>query len=222
MNEPRPLAPPSPVAGLNAQIGLIGQRQEQLAHVVAELGGSVSDFDQLRTYVEQIASILANLAKEVGAHDRDGVERRLDEVGRVTLEIETLRQETREIAAMVGELVQRRANAPVPWWPDLPAGPEREAAVQDLGLWVDEVLRARHPEAYNELGTCWFQHPDILDARDNSTRMSPTFATYSRCPRSENPLRVSRMDCRWCLRRNTGCPTRRPFRVPDMESNQFR
>ena len=84
MNEPRPLAPPSPVAGLNAQIGLIGQRQEQLAHVVAELGGSVSDFDQLRTYVEQIASILANLAKEVGAHDLDGVERRLDEVGRVS------------------------------------------------------------------------------------------------------------------------------------------
>ena len=163
MNEPQPLAPPSPVAGLNAQIGLIGQRQEQLAHVVAELGGSVSDFDQLRTYVEQIASILANLAKEVGAHDLAGVERRLDEVGRVTVEIETLRQETREIAAIVGELVQRRANAPVPWWPDLPAGPEREAAVQNLGLWVDEVLRARHPEAYNELGTCWFQRPDILD-----------------------------------------------------------
>jgi hypothetical protein len=163
MNEPQPLAPPSPVAGLNAQIGLIGQRQEQLARVVAELGGSVSDFDQLRTYVEQIASILANLAKEVGAHDVDGVERRLDEMGQVTLEIETLRQETREIAAIVGGQVQRRANAPVPWWPDLPAGPEREAAVQDLGLWVEEVLRARHPEAYNELGTCWFHHPDILD-----------------------------------------------------------
>jgi len=167
MNEPQPLAPPSPVAGLNAQIGLIGQRQEQLAHVVAELGGSVGDFDQLRTYVEQIASILAALAKEVGAHDLDGVQRRLDEVGRVILEVETLRQETREIAAIVGELVQRRATgpapAPAPWWPDLPAGPEREAAVQNLGLWVDEVLRARHPEAYNELGTCWFQHPDILD-----------------------------------------------------------
>jgi len=131
--------------------------------VLAELGGSVSDFDQLRAYVEQIASILANLAKEVGAHDLGGVERRLDEVGRMTLEIEALRQETREIAAIVGELVQRRANAPVPWWPDLPAGPEREAAVQNLGLWVDEVLRARHPEAYNELGTCWFQRPDILD-----------------------------------------------------------
>ena len=163
MNEPQPLAPPSPVAGLNAQVGLIGQRQEQLAHVVAELGGSVSDFDQLRTYVEQIASILANLAKEVGAHDLNGVERRLDDMGRVALEVETLRQETREIAAIVGGQVQRRANAPVPWWPDLPAGPEREAAVQNLGLWVDEVLRARHPEAYNELGTCWFQHPDILE-----------------------------------------------------------
>ena len=167
MNEPQSLAPPSPVAGLNARIGLIGQRQEQLAQVVAELGGSVSDFDQLRTYVEQIAGILASLAKEVGAYDLDGVERRLDEVGRVTLEIETLRQETREIAAIVGELAQRRATAPAPppapWWPDLPAGPEREEAVQNLGLWVDEVLRARHPEAYNELGTCWFQHPDILD-----------------------------------------------------------
>ena len=42
--------------------------------------------------------------------------------------------------------------------------------------------------------------------------MSPTFATYSRSPRSANPLRVSRIDWRWCLRRNTGCPTLRPFR----------
>jgi hypothetical protein len=210
MNEPQPLALPSPVAGLNAQIGLIGQRQEQLAHVVAELGGSVSDFDQLRTYVEQIASILANLAKEVGAHDLDGVERRLDEVGRVSFEIETLRQETREIAAIVGELVQPRANAPVPWWPDLPAGPEREAAVQNLGLWVDEVLRARHPEAYNELGTCWFQHPDILD--ELTALRAAWFAAY-RDPEAPPMAAIEWHDYADPLPR-TGRP-RRPAARPD-------
>jgi hypothetical protein len=37
------------------------------------------------------------------------------------------------------------------------------------------------------------------------------------------PLRVSRIEARWSLRdRNLGCPTLRPLRAPDRESNQFR
>ena len=59
-------------------------------------------------------------------------------------------------------------------------------------------------------------------SRDHWTMMSPTLATYSLSPCTAKPFRVSRMDCRWCLRRNAGCPTLRPFRLPDRESNQFR
>jgi hypothetical protein len=58
--------------------------------------------------------------------------------------------------------------------------------------------------------------------RDQRTLISPTFATYSRSPRSANPLRVSRIDCRPCLRRNRGRPSLRPLRRPASESNQFR
>jgi hypothetical protein len=176
MNETRPLSPASPVEGLNAQIGIIGQRQEQLAQVVAELGGSVGDFDQLRTYVEQIASILTSLAKEVAAHDLEGVERRLEEFGRTSIEIDDLRRETHELAGIVGELASRRETVPALWWPDLPPGPARAEAVQGLGVWVDEVLRGRHPEAYSELGTCWFQHPDILD--ELTALQAAWFAAY--------------------------------------------
>jgi len=58
--------------------------------------------------------------------------------------------------------------------------------------------------------------------RDQRTLISPTFAAYNRGPRRENPLRVSRIDCRPCLRRGLGCPILRPFRLLDNESNQFR
>lgn len=87
-----------------------------------------------------------------------------------------MRRETRELAGTVDELVQRREAVPALWWPDLPAGPARAEAVQGLGVWVDEVLRGRHPEAYNELGTCWFQHPDILD--ELTALQAAWFAAY--------------------------------------------
>ncbi len=70
---------------------------------------------------------------------------------------------------------------------------------------------------------------DTLDgsdgrSRDHATSSSPTFATYNfPFERSENPLRVSRIACRVSLReRNRGAPILRPFRFPDIESNQFR
>ena len=58
---------------------------------------------------------------------------------------------------------------------------------------------------------------------DHSSGMFPTFATRTPRAVTPNPLRVRRIDCRSSLRdRNLGCPTCRPFRFPDSESNQFR
>ena len=170
MTEAQRRIPDDPVTDLNARIGIIGQRQEELAQVVGKLDHSADDFGQLRAYVEQIAGILADVVKEAEAHDLTMLELRLDklaeaadEVGKLRDEVSKLRNEVHDAAGLAGDLAQRPPAQGAVWWPDLPTGQERAEALHSLGRWVDEVLRARHPEAYNELGTCWFWHPDILD-----------------------------------------------------------
>ncbi|MBV9095284.1 MAG: hypothetical protein JO132_15630 [Streptosporangiaceae bacterium] len=170
MAEARRLVSGGPVADLTARIGIIGQRQEELAEVVGKLHESVGDFGQLHAYVEQLAEILAGVAKEVAAHDLTMLELRLDklveavgEMDKLRIEVGKLRDEVHDVAELAGELAKRPEAQRAAWWPDLPAGQERAEALQSLGRWVDEVLRGRHPEAYNELGSCWFWHPDILD-----------------------------------------------------------
>ena len=73
--------------------------------------------------------------------------------------------------------------------------------------------------------------PDDRDAdgsagrsRDQRTRTSPTFATNNRpLDRTENPLRVSRNDCRRSLRDFIrGRPSLRPLRFPVCESKKSR
>lgn len=170
MTEAQRLIPDDPVADLNVRIGIIGQRQEELAQVVGKLDHSADEFGQLRAYVEQIAGILADVVKDVEAHDLTMLELRLEklaeaagEVGKLRDDVSKLRNEVHNAAEQAGEQAQRPETQGAVWWPDLPTGQERAEAVHSLGRWVDEVLRARHPEAYNELGTCWFWHPDILD-----------------------------------------------------------
>src|SRR5450759_5080393 len=60
-------------------------------------------------------------------------------------------------------------------------------------------------------------------ARDHTSRTSPTLATRTPPVVTAKPLRVSRIQARLSLRDpNLGCPTLRPLRAPDRESNQFR
>jgi hypothetical protein len=50
------------------------------------------------------------------------------------------------------------------WWPDLPAGQQRTAALRLLGAWVDDVLHGHHPELFHDsLQACWYRHADVLD-----------------------------------------------------------
>lgn len=53
---------------------------------------------------------------------------------------------------------------------------ETERRVTELSRQLDAVLRARHPEAYNELGTCWFLYPQILD--ELTALQAAWFAAY--------------------------------------------
>jgi hypothetical protein len=156
-------APAASAAALSAQIGLVAQRQEELARAVQRLGTSAAEFDQLRGYVEQIGVILANVAKEVAAQDVTTVQRRVDDLAETVSEVDTLRAEVAAVAEVAENLATAHVPGPVSWWPDLATGDSRAQALESLGVWVDEVLRTRHPEMYNRLGACWYQHADVLD-----------------------------------------------------------
>src|ERR1700761_2439618 len=152
MTEVQQLTPAGPLdrmtaspAELTAQLDVVARRQEELAQVVKRLNASVAGFDQLQAYVEQLGQIVASLAEEVTALDRVTLQRRLDDLAE----------------AVSAAAVPDRGAAS--WWPDLSVQEERAEALHSLGTWVDEVLRARHPEMYNQLGACWYLHPDILD-----------------------------------------------------------
>jgi hypothetical protein len=156
-------APAASAAALSAQIGLVAQRQEELARAVQRLGTSAAEFDQLRGYVEQIGVILANVAKEVAAQDVTTVQRRVDDLAETVSEVDTLRAEVAAVAEVAENLATAHVPGPASWWPDLATGDSRAQALADLGIWVDEVLRTRHPEMYSKLGACWYQHADVLD-----------------------------------------------------------
>ncbi len=184
-------------AELSAQIGMVAQRQEELALVVQRLNGSVAGFDQLRAYVEQMGEILADLAREVTAIDPVTVRRRLDGLAETMGEVDVLRAEVAAVAQVGAEAAAAQApgtaaqapgtaaqapgtaaQAPgaAAWLPDLATGDARSRALQNLGAWVDEVLRVRHPEMYDRLGACWFLHPDVLD--EMTALRAAWFAAY--------------------------------------------
>jgi hypothetical protein len=150
-------------AALSQQIGLVAQRQEELAQAVQRLGASVAESSQLRGYVEQIGVILANLAKEVADQDVTTVQRRLDDLAETVSEVDTLRAEVAAVAEVAENITTGHGHGAASWWPDLATGESRAKALESLAIWVDEVLRARHPEMYNRLGACWYQHSDVLD-----------------------------------------------------------
>ena len=112
---------------------------------------------------------VAGLAAQIGTLGRRlaDVEERLNGLGRDGEGVAELRGQVGELAGLVRELAEReetetRGERAV-WWPDMRPGEERAEALRLLGGWVDEVLRARHPEAYKELQACWFLHTDVLD-----------------------------------------------------------
>ena len=67
------------------------------------------------------------------------------------------------MAQAATDMATAQTHGAASWWPDLTTGDHRAEALDSLAVWVDEVLRARHPEMYNQLGACWYLHPDILD-----------------------------------------------------------
>lgn len=83
-------------------------------------------------------------------------------------QIPELRSGLAELTKFVRELLETAEadsrGERAPWWPDFKPSEERTTALRLLGVWVDEVIRGRHPEAYRDsLQPCWYRHPDVLD-----------------------------------------------------------
>jgi hypothetical protein len=101
--------------------------------------------------------------------------RRLDDVERdvgglkdaVAKAEEELGPRVTELAEIVAALAEDEASGSraqrTPWWPDFGAGEELTEALRALGVWVEEVIRQRHPELYRGLAPCWYRHPEVLD-----------------------------------------------------------
>ncbi len=139
---------------LDRRLGTLGQDVEAQRQAVADL----------ETHLEDLTT------QHLDEDER--LDRRLGTLGR---DVETQRQAIAEVqthledlTTLVGELAERQAaetrGERAIWWPDLPAGEERTAALRLLGAWIDEVLRGHHPELVQDsLQACWYRHDDVLD-----------------------------------------------------------
>ena len=144
------------------------------AEVDETLSRCACDCRRLEGQVGEVSRLLANLSRdrEGQLDENERLDRRLGALGQ---DVEAQRQAVAEVqthledlTTLVGELAERQAaetrGERAIWWPDLPAGEERTAAVRLLGAWIDEVLRDHHPELFNNsLQACWYRHDDVLD-----------------------------------------------------------
>ncbi len=139
---------------LDRRLDALGQDVKTQRQAIAELENHLDD-----TTTQQL-------------DENERLDRRLDALGQ---DVKTQRQAVAELGTrlddlttLVRELAERQAaqtrGERVIWWPDLPAGQERTAALRLLRAWVDDVLRGHHPElARDSLQACWHRHHDVLD-----------------------------------------------------------
>jgi hypothetical protein len=139
---------------LDRRLGALGQDVETQRQAVAELENHLDDLT----------------TQQLDDHER--LDRRLGALGQ---DVDSQRQAVADFEARLGALtalVRELAGRPAGgsggeraiWWPDLPAGQQRTAALRQLGAWVDDVLRGRHPDLVTDsLQACWYRHDDVLD-----------------------------------------------------------
>lgn len=138
---------------LDRRLNALGQDVEIERHALADLENHLDDLttqqlDENERLDRQLGALGQDL--ETQRHALAVLQTRLDDL--TTLARELAGRETAE------------AGDQAIWWPDLPAGQERAAALRLLRAWVDDVLRGRHPElASDSLQPCWDRHDDVLD-----------------------------------------------------------
>ena len=138
---------------LDRQLGALGQDVETQRHAIADLENHLDDLT----------------TQQLGENER--LDRQLGALGQdVTAQrhaVADLGNRLDDLTALARERAGRRpagTGERATWWPDLPAGPERTAALRLLRAWVQDVLRGRHPGlAGDSLPPCWDRHDDVVD-----------------------------------------------------------
>ena len=165
--------------------GQVGEVARLLADLSRDQEGQLNENERLDRHVaalDQNVEAQRQAVADLETHLDDLSTQQLDEnerldrrLGTLGRDVETQRQAIAEVqthledlTAMVRGLAERQAvetrGERAIWWPDLPAGEERTAALRLLGAWIDEVLRGHHPELVNDsLQACWYRHDDVLD-----------------------------------------------------------
>ena len=139
---------------LDRRLNALGQDVETQRQAIAELENHLDDLTTQQLDENE------RLDRQLGALGQDVTTQR-----HAVAELETRLD---DLTTLVRELAERQPadtrGARAIWWPDLPAGHERTAALRLLRAWVDDVLRGHHPELVNDsLQPCWDRHEDVVD-----------------------------------------------------------
>ena len=152
------------------QIAAIGGRLAEAGETLRDAGGFQGSGGQAGELARLLADLSRDREGQLDANER--LDRRLDALGQ---DVEAHRQALAELenhledlTTLAGELAGRQAaearGERAIWWPDVPAGPERTAALHLLRTWVDDVLRGHHPGLVTDsLQARWYRHEDVLD-----------------------------------------------------------
>jgi hypothetical protein len=123
-------------------------------------------------HYQEIADRLRDLGAEVGSLTTqiDGVGGTLAQQAAILTSLDGLDRQVAALAERIAELVDEEGGEqkearyqPVPsprWWKL--AGPEREAGLDRLRAWVEQIYRPSYGQLAAVLPTCWEQHPLCL------------------------------------------------------------
>jgi hypothetical protein len=171
--------------GFQGPGGQAGELARLLADLSRDREGQLDDNERLDRRLDalgQDAETQHQALADLENHLDDLTTQQLDENERLDRRLDALGQDAEihrqaladlenrfdDLTTLVGELAGRPAaearGERAIWWPDVPAGPERTAALRLLRAWVDDVLRGHHPRLVQDnLQACWYRHEDVLD-----------------------------------------------------------
>ncbi len=139
---------------LDRRLNALGQDVETQRQAIAELENHLDDLTTQQLDENE------RLDRQLGALGQ-GVTTQRHAVAELETRLDDLTTLVRELAER--QPAETRGERAI-WWPDLPAGQERTAALRLLRGWVDDVLRGHHPELVNDsLQPCWDRHEDVVD-----------------------------------------------------------
>ena len=150
----------SPDEGLGAALIQISAHAERIAGLDAREAG----------HFEDIAAQLRDLAAEVGTRI-DDVGSTLDRQAAIVEALDGIDIQVAALARQLAELAdddeqdddEARGYRPVPpprWWKLI--GAERDAALDRLRAWVEQIYRPGYGQLAAMLPACWEQHPLCL------------------------------------------------------------